>query len=349
VGNRLYTQEQRGADEAVVCYDAGSGAEIWVHADHDRFDEAMGGPGPRATPTFHEGKLYTQGARGRLNCLNAATGSVKWSRDIVADSGARLPEWGYAASPLVARGVVTVFAGGADGKSVLGYDAASGEPVWHGGTGQLSYCSLQPARLEDVDQLVIATDQGLTAFDPATGAVLWRYDWPMQGMARVVQPAVVDGSSVLIGTGFGYGTRRVEVRRDGDSWAAQEKWTTRAIKPYYNDLVVHRGHVYGFDNALLACVSLADGKAKWKERGYGNGQVLLLADQDLLLVLSEQGEVALVEAVPDGCRERARFPAIEGKTWNHPVVAHGKLFVRNGEEAACYELTEEGGSADGGK
>jgi outer membrane protein assembly factor BamB len=155
----------------------------------------------------------------------------------------------------------------------------------------------------------------------------------------VVQPTLLGDADLLLGTGFQYGTRRVHVSRDGDGWQAQEVWTSRAINPYYNDLVVHRGHLYGFDGSFFTCVNLEDGKKKWRERGYGNGQVLLLADQDLLLILSERGEVALVDASPDGHKERGRFQAIEGKTWNHPVVAHGKLFVRNSEEAACYQLS----------
>jgi outer membrane protein assembly factor BamB len=343
VGNRLYTQEQRGDDELVVCYNAETGKEVWAHRDAERFSEAMAGPGPRATPTFHDGKIYAQGARGRLNCLDAATGRVLWSRDIKEDSGAKDPPiWGFAASPLVVGGIVTVFAGGPDGKSVLGYDTASGELAWAKGEGQLSYCSLQPARLGGVEQLLINTDRGLTAFDPARGEVLWEARWQLKDMARIVQPAVVSDSEVLIGTGFGTGTRRVEVRHEGDNWATQEKWTTRAINPYFNDLVIHRGHLYGFDNNFLTCVSLEDGKGKWRARGYGNGQVLLLADQDLLLVLAETGEAALVEASPGGHKELGRFQALEGKTWNHPVVAHGKLFVRNGEEVACYQLTEAG-------
>ena len=160
-------------------------------------------------------------------------------------------------------------------------------------------------------------------------------------MARVVQPTFFDSSEFLIGTGFGIGTQRVHVARDGDNWTTQEVWKTRDIKPYYNDLVVHRGHAYGFDNNFFTCVNLADGKSKWRARGYGSGQVLLLADQSLLLILSEKGEVALVEAIPEKHSELARLQAIEGKTWNHPVIARGKLFVRNGEEAACFELTTE--------
>jgi outer membrane protein assembly factor BamB len=346
VGTHLYTQEQRGEDEAVVCYDAGSGDELWEHRDSARFTEAVSGPGPRATPTFHEGKIFALGAAGRLNCLDAGTGRLLWSRDIVVDAGAKVPQWGFAASPLVVQGVVTVFAGGSEGKSVLGYHAVSGELAWSGGEGQFSYCSLHPAHIEGVEQLLIGTDQGVTAFHPARGEVLWQHDWPLQdGMTRVVQPSLVGDSDVLIGTGFGFGTRRVRVAHRENGWQAQEVWTTQAIKPYFNDLVVHRGHVYGFDGIFFTCVRLDDGKGKWKARGYGNGQVLLLADQEILLILSEKGEVALVDASPDGHKERGRFQALEGKTWNHPVVVYGKLFVRNGEEAACYQLAESG---DGG-
>jgi outer membrane protein assembly factor BamB len=350
VGTRLFTQEQRGDDEVVVCYDADSGRELWVHRDAARFTETVAGPGPRATPTFHEGKLYTLGGAGRLNCLDAATGRVQWSRDIVADSGAKVPTWGFAASPLVVAGVVTVYAGGPEDKSVLGYHVSTGDLAWSAGAGDFSYCSLQPARLAGVEQLLIATDTGLTAFHPTRGDILWRHEWQLdKEMARIVQPTVVGEDDVLLGAGFGFGTRRVHVRREGSDWTAQEVWTTRAIKPYFNDLVVYQGHAYGFDNNFFTCVSLEDGTAKWRARGYANGQVLLLADQGLLLVLSEKGEAALLEATPEGHRERGRFAALEGKTWNHPVVAHGRLFVRNGEEAACYQLASEGSAGEAGR
>ena len=349
VGTRLYTQEQRDDDEAVVCYECASGTELWAHQDRTRFSEAIAGPGPRATPTFHDGKIYALGASGRLNCLDAVTGKVVWYRDIVADSGRNLtgkaedelPTWGFAASPLVARGVVSVFAGGPNKKSVLGYDAASGNLLWSAGDGKFSYGSLQPARLGGIEQVLLSSEVGLTAFDPAKGAILWEHVWPLEkGMARIVQPAIVDNSGVLLGTGFSMGTRRLGIQHQGDKWAVKEDWTTRAIKPYYNDLVVHKGHLYGFDGSVFVCVNLENGKKKWGERGYGNGQVLLLADQDVLLILSETGEAALVEANPAAYKELGRFQAIDGKTWNHPVVAHGMLFVRNGAEAACYQLPQ---------
>jgi outer membrane protein assembly factor BamB len=347
VGNYLYTQEQRGADEIVACYDADTGSEIWIHRDSARFSETVSGAGPRATPTFYEGKIYALGAgdsiaqTGMLNCLDAATGAVKWTRDIVSDSGAKVPTWGFSASPLVAQGVVTVFAGGPDHKSVLGYDPTSGKLLWSAGEGQLSYSSLQLSRVDGVEQLLIVTDAGLTAFAPTSGEVLWQHPWPIQDIARIVQPALLSDSDVLIGTGMGIGTRRVHVKHESKNWTAEEVWTTLAIKPYFNDLVIHKGHLYGFDGAFFTCVALEDGKGKWRQRGYGNGQVLLLTDQDVLLVLSEKGDVAIIEADPARCKELGRFKAIEGKTWNHPVLAHGKLFVRNGEEAACFQLDEQ--------
>jgi len=338
VGNRLFTQEQRGQDEAVVCYDATSGAEYWVYLDAARFSELVAGPGPRATPTFDDGKIYALGASGRLNCLDAATGRVHWSRDIVADSGAKVPQWGFAASPLVASGIVTVFAGGPEGKSVLGYHTASGDLAWAKGEGQLSYSSPQLAQLNGVQQILIATDAGLTAFEPARGDILWRHEWQTESLARIVQPALIGDADVLVGTGMRIGTRRLHVDRAGGGWKQEELWTSLAIKPYFNDLVIHDGHLYGFTSDFLTCVELTKGKKRWAERGYGNGQVLLLADQGVLLVLSEEGEVALVKATPEGREELGRFQALHAKTWNHPVVAHGRLFVRNGEEAACYQL-----------
>lgn len=339
IGERVFTQEQRGEEECVVCYDAATGNEVWLHRDATRFNELVAGAGPRGTPTFHDGKIYALGANGKLNCLNAATGKTVWVRDLVEDVVAKIPQWGFSSSPLVARGLVTVFAGAPEKKSVLAYRADTGELAWSAGEGALSYCSTQNTTIDGVEQLLITTDAGLSSFVPETGELLWSHPWPSDGVARVVQPAQITESDLLIGTGMGIGTRRVSITRDGEKWQTSEQWTTRDIRPYYNDLVIQDEYLYGFDNNLLTCVRLKDGKRTWRARGYGNGQVLLIADQRLLLVLTETGEAALVAAEPEKHQELVRFPAIEGKTWNHPVVAHGRLFVRNAEEAACFQLT----------
>jgi len=332
--------------ERVVCLDADTGKQIWAHTDEARFTEAVGGAGPRATPTFHDGKLYALGAKGTLNCLDAATGRRLWVQDMADDSGAKPPPggwWGFCSSPLVARGLVVVVSSFTDGKAVLAYKADNGDLAWSGGKGKHSYGSAQLSTLGGVEQMLVTTDHGLTSYDPASGKELWDHNWePMKDMARVVQPAVVSETDVLLGNGFKQGTRRLRLSQQSDGWSAEAVWTTKAISPYFNDLVVHKGHLYGFDDAFFTCVSLDEGEKRWRARGYGNGQVLLLADQDLLLILSERGEVSLVKADPEKHTVVSRFKAIEGKTWNHPVVAHGKLFVRNGEEVACFRLGTEG-------
>jgi outer membrane protein assembly factor BamB len=309
-----------------------------MHSDPARFWEPMAGAGPRATPTYRDGRVYALGATGILNCLDADTGTVLWRRDTAADSAAPTPDWGFAASPLVIDGLVVVHTGGLDGKAVVAYDAGSGEPRWYAPAGALSYSSVQVATIEDVTQLLILTGNGVTSLTSETGRVLWTHKWPMSGAARIVQPAVLPDGSVLIGTGFGMGVRRVAVSRSGDDWSTSETWTSTGLKPYYNDFVVHRDHLYGFDGRILVSLELATGERVWKGGRYGNGQILLLADQDLLLVLSDRGDVALVEADPFSFAEIARFSAIEGKTWNHPVIADGTLYVRNGEEMAAFRL-----------
>jgi outer membrane protein assembly factor BamB len=172
--------------------------------------------------------------------------------------------------------------------------------------------------------------------------VLWEHKWPGDG---IVQPGLTAEGDVLIGTatgmgeGAGIGMRRVSVGRGGGGWTVQERWTTTGLKPYFNDFVVHEGHAYGFDGSILACVDLKDGERKWKGGRYGAGQLVLLPEQDLLLVLSEQGELALVKATPEQFTEvAARIPAIEGKTWNHPVLAGDVLLARNAEEMAAFRL-----------
>lgn len=338
IGDRIFTQEQRGDDEVVTCYNANTGAELWAHTDKARFEEVVAGPGPRATPTFFDSKLYTLGASGKLNCLDPLTGAAHWTADIVADSGAKVPMWGFSSSPLIVDGRAIVFAGGPEGKAVLAYTIDDGKLAWAAGNGKHSYSSAQLMRIDDQSQVLLLSDMGLDAYDPATGKVLWQHEWPMEGNFRVVQPHLLGKNQVIVGSGTGTGSRLLTVSHQDGAWKTDEGWTSQDLKPYFNDFVNYDGHAYGFDGQLLCCIDLETGKRKWKKGRYGSGQVLLLADQGLLVVLGEKGEAVLVKAKPDGLEEIAQFQAIEGKTWNHPVIAHGKLFVRNGEEAACYEL-----------
>jgi outer membrane protein assembly factor BamB len=336
VGDYLFTQEQRGADELVTCYRAATGEEVWENRTETRFEDAMG-LGPRATPSFADGKLYTEGGTGILQCLDASTGTTVWKRDLVKDAERGVPGWGFVSSPLVVGELVVQFSAGGEGKSVLAYNRASGEVVWRGGHGGGGYSSPHLARIADVPQILMVGDWGITALALETGSLLWDHPWEVKQNPRCTQPLLIDSDLVMFGTTGKMGSRLLRVRKNEAAWDVKQEWETNKFRPYFNDCVLHKGYIYGFDGDRFACIDVKTGARQWEGKRY-DGQVLLLTDMDMLLVLSEAGEVVLVDATPERFNERTRFKALTGKTWNHPVIAYGKLFVRNAEEAVCYEL-----------
>ena len=337
-GDLLYTQEQRGNEEIVSCYRVSTGEPVWRHADPVRFYESNGGAGPRSTPTIDKDRVYSMGATGILNALDARTGKKVWSHNTSAETSLEVPFWGISSSPLVVDDVVIVSVGG----TLAGYDAATGKQRWVGAIHGGSYSSPHLVTIDGVTQVIILSSPGAVSVNPADGKLLWDYKW--EGGA-IIQPAVTEDGDLLINAMSamgGVGTRRLTIKHDANGWTPEERWTTNGMKPYFNDYVIHKGHAYGFDNNILACIDLADGKRKWKGGRYGNGQMLLLADQDLLLVTSEEGELALVSATTDQYKEIAKIPLFDAKTWNHPVVVGNVLLVRNGEQMAAFRLGKEG-------
>ena len=352
-GQRLFTQEQRGDNEAVVCLNAETGKVLWSHEYASRFWEAIAGAGPRATPTIGDEGLFTLGANGHVLCLDPLTGEVRWKKDLQVDSGCKPPQWGFSASPLVQHGLVIVHAGAATGDgAVVAYDAKTGDVRWKVSSGNHSYCSVHPAVFDHVSGLLMSTNLGLQFLSVTDGGTIWNHEWPVENY-RAIQPLVM-GDSVLIGTSLGVGTRRINVAHEGESWKISEAWTAKDMKPDFNDFVEYEGYVYGFDGNIFSCVDCAMGKRKWKKGRYGNGQVLLLPDAGQLLVISETGELVLVKADPEKHIELGKIQALTGKTWNHPVLIGNRLYLRNAEEAACFELamessSEQSASADTGQ
>ncbi len=333
----LYTQEQRGEDEIVACYRVSNGEPVWRHRDRVRFWESNGGAGPRGTPTLAGGRVYALGATGLLNVLDAATGAAIWSRNAAADTKTKTPMWGFASSPLVTGDLVIVAASG----KLVAYELATGTPKWYGPVHRGSYSSPHLATIQGVEQVLLLSADGVTSVAPQTGAVLWEHSWGGEG-TPIVQPAVTEDGDVLIDaiTGMGgLGIRRLAVSHQSGTWTATERWTSTGLKPYFNDFVIHKGHAYGFDGSILSCIDLSDGARKWKGGRYGSGQLVLLPDEDLLLVVSEEGDLALVSATPDQFKEIAKITGIDGKTWNHPVIVGDTLLVRNGEVMAAFKLT----------
>ena len=340
-GDLFYTQEQRGGNEVVACYDLTSGEPVWRHRDAARFWEANAGAGPRGTPTLSNGRVYTLGGTGILNVLDAGDGTLVWSRNAASDADVKVPHWGLASSPLVVDDLVIVAAAG----TLVAYDLDTGAPRWFGPSSGNGYSSPHLLTIDGVTQVLLMAGDGATSVAPADGTLLWEHSWP--GGSRIVQPALTENGDLLISGGEesgGSGLRRITVAQGAGGWTVEERWTSMGLKPYFNDFVVHKGHVFGFDRSIMACVDVEDGKRTWKGGRYGFGQLVLLPDQDVLLVLSERGELALVAATPDRFRELARFPAIEGKTWNHPVIVGDILLVRNAEEMVAFRLTLAEGS-----
>jgi outer membrane protein assembly factor BamB len=331
-GDLIYTQEQRGEEEVVSCYDLASGKPVWIHPDKARFWDSHTGAGPRATPALSGDRIYTLGATGILNALDATTGSLIWSRNAALDTKATNSGWGFTASPLVVGNQLIVAVSG----KLAAYELTTGKESWMGPDSARGYSSPQLMTIHGIDQVLLMSNIGVTSLSPANGKLLWNYSWPVED--RILQPAFVADGHLLLSSGSQEGIRRINVSPEGNGWKLKEVWSSSEFSPSFNDFVIHKGYAYGFNGRALTCMDLKDGKRIWQGGRYG-GQLLLLADQDLLLLLSEKGNLVLVSATPDQFTEKAIFPAIKGRTWNHPVLAGDVLLVRNSLEMAAFRLS----------
>jgi outer membrane protein assembly factor BamB len=320
-GNFLFTQEQRGPMETVVCYDASTGREIWNRQIETRLHDPLGGPGPRATPTLAHGDnggLFVTGSTGIFMRLDPGTGAILWQHDLKSVAGRAVPMWGFSASPLVAGSLVIVYGGGPGDKGLLAFDAASGTLRWSAPAGADSYSSPQLNTIAGEELVLLTSNDGLHCVDPASGKVRLNYEWKSKSY-RALQPTVI-GDTVLLYSAMAPGSRALRIKKTGGQLAAEELWTASHLKPDFTDFVAHQNHLYGIDGGFLVCVDLQTGERKWKDGRYGKGQVVLLEDPALLLVSAEDGRVVLLRADSAAHTELASFKALRGKTWNHPVL-----------------------------
>ena len=190
--------------------------------------------------------------------------------------------------------------------------------------------------LAGVRQVLIVSAARAVGLDPASGTLLWEYPWPTGQGINVAQPVLLGGDRVFLSASYGQGAAVFELRRDGERFTTRTIWENSRMKNKFTSSLLHEGHLYGLDESILACIDAATGELKWKGGRYGYGQPILAGGH--LIVLTESGEVVLVKATPERHEEVARFPAIEGKTWNHPVIANGRLLVRNLREMAAYDI-----------
>jgi outer membrane protein assembly factor BamB len=333
---KAYTIEQRRNQEVVAAYDINNGRELWTQKWNAEFNDSTG-DGPRATPTWDQGRIYALGATGELRCLDANSGAVIWGKNILSDNQAKNLPWAMAASPLIVDDKVIVLPGGANGKSVVAYNKMTGAPVWKVLDDPQAYVSPMLVELAGRRQIVVVSSFRVLGLAPENGALLWSYKWDTDMGINVSQPILVDRNRFFISSGYGKGAALVEVKGSGNSFTASTIWENKNMKNKFNSSVLHNGYVYGLDEGILVCLDVNTGERKWKEGRYGYGQVILTGNH--LIVSSDQGEVALVKASPDKYTEVTRFSAVQGQMWNYPAIANGRLLVRNSTEMAAYDIS----------
>ena len=330
-GNSAITQEQEDDWEKVVCYELHTGDVQWSHKDNARYHAPPAGLGPRATPTISGNRVYTVGSTGILNCLDFETGEQLWTTNIFEEHEAEAPPWGVSISPLVFGELVVVSAGGA-----VAYHRETGEIAWVGYRNKSGYSSPLLTTLAGAEQIVIFNQGLVTAHEPLSGGLLWKQPWP-PSVECVSQPVPLPDDKLLVSSGYGVGAKLFQISRNPmGEFNVSIIWETIYLKAKFTNIIYYNDYLYGLDDGIFACINPADGTRQWKRGRYGHGQTLLISD--VLLVLTESGEVVLVDPNPNTHIEHARFAAVKGRAWNTPALAGDYLLVRSDQEAACYQL-----------
>ena len=332
VGTSAITQEQQDEWEKVVCYDLYTGKEKWTHRDKARYYTSLGGLGPRATPAIDGNQVFTVGSTGILNCLDFESGRQIWSTNIFEENNAKAPPWGVSCSPLIVEDLVIVSAGGA-----VAYQKNSGNIAWTGHRIKSAYSSPVLLTLADTEQVVLFDHGLITSHEPTTGQLLWKQTWSSQ-VECAAQPTSLPDNKLLVSTAYGIGAKLFQISKGNQSekFIVDLLWETIRFKAKFTTIIHYKDYIYGLDDGIFTCIDPSDGSRQWKKGRYGHGQTLLIGD--VLLVLTESGEIVLLKPDPEKHTELARIQGINGQTWNNPAITGNLLLVRNSQEAACYRL-----------
>jgi outer membrane protein assembly factor BamB len=345
---RVFTLLRRASEEVVMCWDAGSGKEIWHHAyaapvpaGKDRSY-----PGPRATPTLDGERVYTVGEWGRLLCLEAATGKVVWEKDLLAEGGGVGMQWGFAFSPLVEGDLLLTTPGGRNGFALAAFNKKTGDPVWKALDDPAGYSSPISITVDGVRQVVFFTGSGVLGVAPHDGTVSWRFPWLTDFHVNAATPLFFQArkgketlSYVFVSSGYARGCVLLKISSDGKGhFQARRVYENNQLRSHFASPVRYRDHFYGIDEIhSLTCMDLRTGKVKWTKNGFQKGS-LLRVDGDLL-VLNETGTLALVAANPERYEEKARAHVLSNRrSWTLPALAGGRLYLRDENAVKCVEV-----------
>jgi outer membrane protein assembly factor BamB len=333
---RLYTMGLRGDREFIVAFDVATGKEVWATPHGSAAFRNDRGDGPRGTPTIDGDRVYVLGGNGDLSVLEAKTGKILWSKNVLKEFGGSNIRWGISESPLVLGNKLLVNAGG-PGASIVALNKTNGSVLWKSQSDEAGYSSAIPFEVNGGTQVVFFTAERAVGLDPNNGKLLWEYARPSNNVANVATP-IVRANRVFISSDYGTGGGVVEINPDNK---AQEIWFTKEMRNHHSSSVLIGDYLYGFSSAILTAVKFDTGEIAWKDRSVGKGS-LVYADGHLYC-FSENGVVGLVEATPAGYKEKGRFKIQQDSlpTWAHPVVAGGRLYLRDQDTIYAYDVREK--------
>lgn len=335
-GGRLFTMFGHGKDEFVVCLDAAEGKELWRHRTGSKWEDRFGN-GPRSTPTLDGTTVYALGARGRLVALSVDDGKQIWARDLQKDFGAKPPRWGVATSPLVDGGRLLVDVGGREGAAIVAFDKADGSELWRSQDGSAGYSAPIAVTVGGLRQVLFFTARDIVSLSPEDGALNWKLAWKTSYDVNAAAPVFVAPDRVFFSSGYDKGSVMLRLGvREGRA-TVEELWRSREMKNKFSSSVLHGTHLYGFDEATFKCVDTRTGETVWRHRGLGHGS-LIYADGHLI-VLSDDGQLLLVEATAEAYREKAGFRVFNGKTWTSPALVDGRLYLRDEKELISLDIS----------
>ncbi len=362
-GGKAFTVVRRTVEtvpwEVCVALDANTGKGLWATpVGLSKYDteegnsgapDNKGGDGPRTTPSVDGNRVYVMSGHLALHCLDAATGKEVWKHDLKEEFAGREVRWQNAASPLIEGGLVLVNGGGA-GQSIIAFDKATGKVAWKAHDEKLTHSTPTAATIHGTRQVIFFTGAGLVSIAPQTGALLWKFPFPMK-VSTAMTP-VVSGDIVFCSAGYGAGSAAAKVSKNGDAWSAEELWRQPAnvLNNHWSTPVLKDGHLYGlfgfkeYGKCPLKCVEIATGKIIWSQEGFGPGGCVLAGGQ--LVVLGDSGQVVLVDPNPKGYSELARASVITGKCWSTPVVANGRIYARSTKEGVCLDVSTKSAGAN---
>jgi len=334
---KLFTLWDEQGKQFLFGLDAKTGKELWRQDLGAGFTNHYG-DGPRSTPLVHGDVVFAIGTAGRLLAADKSSGKPRWQHDLVKEYSAKLPTYGYSSSPLVVGDRLLVEAGG-EHAAYIAFDAATGEVAWASEDERPAYSSPISISIDGVDQIVFWSANGLRSVSPGTGTVLWRHTWetfcPVSGdPLNTGTPIFIAPNRLFISSGSGASV--IKIVQSGSRFSVRTVWKSPAMRNDVNSSVLLGNYVYGFDRGILECIDVRTGEVKWKARGFQKGS--LIAADGQLIVLGEQGNLALVEANPDGFVQKDSATVLTGKSWTSPALAQGKLYLRNHEELICLNM-----------